>query len=195
MRIGIKGLIWLAVLAVLPAPALAQQKDQVSDKTVTALMQYAWAMTPAEYIAPDGKVTRVDKSKFNDVKVPLDVARETVRVGRLSALAQVCDLTDAQTANFQTFMAREAAKNKWSDQQMLFINQLHLFTLMTMTSQVKLVDSDQAAKGGGAAKEEPQAAPAKCSDVERKRVEDQIIAYINSTPGDPAGKGGAPAKK
>ena len=39
-------------------------------------------------------------------------------------------------------MRREEAKTKWTDQQMLFINQLHLFTVMTLTGKVQLVEKD-----------------------------------------------------
>jgi hypothetical protein len=74
--------------------------------------------------------------------VPLDVAREVIRVARLSAYAQLCELPEEQRANFQTFMRREEAKSKWTDQQMLFINQLHLFTVMTLTGKVALVEKD-----------------------------------------------------
>lgn len=37
-------------------------------------------------------------------------------------------------------MAREIAKKKWTDQQLLFISQLHLFTVMMMTGGVKVID-------------------------------------------------------
>ena len=39
-------------------------------------------------------------------------------------------------------MRREEAKAKWTDQQILFINQLHLFTVMTLTGKVALVEKD-----------------------------------------------------
>jgi hypothetical protein len=56
------------------APALAQGKD-LSEKSVQLLMQYAWALTPPKFTAPDGKTIEVDKTKPKDVIVPVNVAR------------------------------------------------------------------------------------------------------------------------
>ena len=84
----------------------------------------------------------VDKTKPSDDIVPLETAREVIRVARLSAYAQLCELAEEQRANYQTLMRREEAKSKWTDQQMLFINQLHLFTVMTLTGKVQLVEKD-----------------------------------------------------
>ena len=63
-------------------------------------MQYAWALTPAKFTAPDGKTILVDKSKPKDVIVSLDIAREIIKVARLSAYAQLCDLAEEQRANY-----------------------------------------------------------------------------------------------
>ena len=84
----------------------------------------------------------MDKTKASEVIVPLDTAREVIHVARLSAYAQLCELPEEQRANYQTLMRREEAKSKWTDQQMLFINQLHLFTVMTLTGKVALVEKD-----------------------------------------------------
>ena len=60
---------------------------------------------------------------------------------------------------------------------MLYINQLHLFTVMTLTGKVQLVEKDGdkqvVVQEGKAGKTES------CTDTERKRVQDQIMAYIN----------------
>jgi hypothetical protein len=117
--------------------------------------------------------------------VPLDIAREVIRVARMSAYAQLCDLAEEQRANYQTLMRREEARSKWSDQQMLFINQLHLFTVMTMTGKVQLVEKDGdkqvVVQEGKATKTET------CTDTERKKVQEQIMAYVNSAPPPAAG--------
>src|SRR4029077_12530644 len=129
-----------AVVAVLLGPALAQNKE-LSDKSVLTLMRYAWGMVPEKFTTPLGKTIIVDKAHASESIVPLDVAREVIRVARLSAYAQLCELPEEQRANYQTLMRREEAK-KWSDQQMLFINQLHLFTVMTLTGKVQLIEKD-----------------------------------------------------
>ena len=77
-------------------------------------------------------------------------------------------------------MRREEAKSKWTDQQLLFINQLHLFTVMTLTGKVQLVEKD-----GDKQVVVQEGKPAKaesCTDTERKKVQDQVLAYVNSTP-------------
>ncbi|RZI38012.1 hypothetical protein EGT07_36370, partial [Herbaspirillum sp. HC18] len=82
-----------------PGGATAQNKEQgkqLSDSSVKTLINYAWAMTPAKFTAPDGKVIEVDKSKPNDVIVPIDVAREVIRVAWFSARAQKCNLEEEQ---------------------------------------------------------------------------------------------------
>ena len=166
-----------AVLALAAAcgPASAQNKE-LSDKSVLTLMQYAWSLVPNKFTSPDGKVIEVDKSKPSEVVVPMETAREAIKVARLSAYAQVCDLIEEQRANYHTFMKREEAKGKWSDQQLLFINQLHLFTVMTLTGKVKLVEKD-GDKEVILNSDKPEKAPT-CTDTEKKKVESQIKSYV-----------------
>ena len=105
------------------APARAETPQGPSDELVTAVMNYAWAMLPEQFSNKDGNVIVVDKSKKDAVMVPMDVAREVVRVGRVSAHAQVCNLPDDQTLNHRSLMKREVDKKTWTDQQKLWINQ------------------------------------------------------------------------
>jgi hypothetical protein len=169
-------------------PALAQNKE-LSDKSVLTLMRYAWGMVPEKFTTPLGKTIIVDKAHASEAVVPLDIAREVIRVARMSAYAQFCELPEEQRANYQTLMRREEAKAKWSDQQMLFINQLHLFTVMTLTGKVQLVEKD-----GDKQVVVQEGKPAKtesCTDMERKKIQDQILAYVNSAP--PPAPAAAPA--
>jgi hypothetical protein len=173
-------LVWAcAAVGAVTGPAFAQNKE-LSDKSVMTLMRYAWTLVPEKFTTPLGKTIIVDKSKSSEATVPVDIAREVVRVARLSAYAQLCELAEEQRANFQTLMRREEAKGKWTDQQMLFINQLHLFTVMTLTGKVQLVerdgDKEVVVQEGKALKTES------CTDTERKKVQDQIVAYVNSAP-------------
>src|SRR5690349_17360882 len=100
----------VAALVAWPATAQQQQKGQISDKSVVVLMDYAWALVPEEFTTESNKIIRTDKNKFEQVKLPLDDAREVIRVGRLSAQAQMCELIEAQTANYEALMAREVAR-------------------------------------------------------------------------------------
>jgi hypothetical protein len=184
------GLGLAAVALTVVSPAADAQKPQMSDKTVLILMDYAWALTPAEFTTQTGKIIRVNKDKFEEVKLPLDDAREVIRVARISGQAQICEMGDAQTANYETLMEREAARGKWTDQQLVFINKLHLFTVMTMTGQVKATDPD--APAAPLSKEPPANKASTCTDEDRKRIGDQVVAYVNAGPAVPAKD--APAK-
>jgi hypothetical protein len=181
--------LWAAVLVVGAAGANAQ-KAQINDKTVLVLMDFAWALTPAEFTTETGKVIKINKDKFEEIKLPLDDAREVIRVARVSGQAQICEMGEAQTANYETLMEREAGRSKWTDQQLVFINKLHLFTVMTMTGQVKAVDSENP---GALPKEPPAKSSVVCTDDDRKRIDAQVLAYVNAAPADPTKS--EPAKK
>ena len=173
-------LLWAgAIMVAVASPAFAQNKE-LSDKSVLTLMRYAWGMVPEKFTTPLGKTIIVDKAHASETVVPIEIAREVIRVARMSAYAQLCELPEEQRANYQTLMRREEAKTKWTDQQMLFINQLHLFTVMTLTGKVQLVEKD-----GDKQVVVQEGKPAKtesCTDTERKKVQDQIMAYVNSAP-------------
>jgi hypothetical protein len=186
-------LVWVAALIGGSAAAAQAQNKELSDKSVLTLMRYAWGMVPDKFTTPLGKTIQVDRSKPSDSIVPLDTAREVIRVARLSAYAQLCELPEEQKSNYQTYMKREEAKAKWSDQQMLFMNQLHLFTVMTMTGKVQLVEKDGdkqvIVQEGKAVKTET------CTDTEKKKIQEQIMAYVGSTPAPTPPAAAAPAKK
>jgi hypothetical protein len=173
-------LFWAcAFIAALGTPAFAQGK-QLSDKSVLTLMRYAWGMVPEKFTTPTGKVIVVDKSHGSEGVVPVDVAREAIRVAYVSASAQLCELIEEQRANFQTFMLRSEANGKFSDQQMLFINQLHLFTVMWLTGKVQLIEKD--GEKQVVVQESKPLKTESCTDTERKKVQDQVMAYVNSAP-------------
>jgi len=188
--VGASILLATAVAAAGSAPVQAQNKE-LSDKSVQLLMQYAWALTPPKFTAPDGKIIEVDKTKPKDVIVSIDVARDVVRLARLTAYAQLCELAEEQRANYQTLMRREEAKSTWTDQQLLYISQLHLFTVMTLTGKVQIVEKE--GNKQVVVKETKSSKAESCTDTERQRVKTQIVAYINAAPA-PAAKSAEPVK-
>lgn len=162
---------------------LAQGKD-LSDKSIATLMDYAWAITPAKFTLPGGKTIEVDKNNRDAAMIPIESARDVVRTGRLSANAQICGLAEEQASNYQTMMKREVAKSKWSDQQTLYISQLHLFTVMMLTGKVAVVATENDNKEVKI--EEAPKAEGKtptCSDAEREKVKNQILAYVGTETG------------
>jgi len=161
------------------APGGAEAKE-LSDRSVKVLMQYAWAILPNKFTAPTGKVIKVDKSKKKENMVPIDKARQVVKVARLSAHAQICNLAEAQTLNFRTLMRSESRAKKWTEQQMLYIQQLHLFTVLWLTGNVKLVDRGgdkdvvvNENAGGGSENT--------CTEAEKTKVSKSIAAYVCRT--------------
>jgi len=186
------GLLCAAVFALLSVESPMAQVKELSEKSVQLLMQYAWALTPPKFTSPDGKTIEVDKSKPKDVIVAQDVAREVIRVARLSAYAQLCELVEEQRANYQTMMKREIAKSKWTDQQLLYISQLHLFTVMTLTGKVQVIQKEGDKQV--VVQESKQAKAASCNDSEKQSVKDQIIAYINAAAPAAGAKTAEPVK-
>jgi len=168
----------VALLEGVSGVALRAEEKELSDRAVTLLMQYAWQLTPNRFVTPQGKTIEVDKSQRASVAIPTDSAREVIRVARMTAHAEICGLEQEQQANFQTLMRREQAKAKWSDQQMLYINQLHLFTVMALTGKIK-------AEAGGKENPLPKVERTTCSDSERREVQQRIMAYVNANAPEP----------
>jgi hypothetical protein len=178
-------MVWATTMLLLGCPgAPVAQTKELSDKSVLTLMKYAWSMVPDKFTTPLGKTILVDRSKPSEAIVPMETAREVIHVARLSAYAQLCELAEEQRSNYQTFMRREQAKGKWTDQQLLFINQLHLFTVMTLTGKVQLVEKDGdkqvVVQDGKPVKSES------CSDTEKQKIQAQIMAFVNANPTPPA---------
>ena len=166
----------LAAMAASGSPA---ETAELSEKSVLVLLDYAWAVLPDKFTTPAGKVIAVDKKNRDSVKIPIEVAREVITVARLSAHAQICKLADAQIANYRTMMKVEEARKTWSDQQLLYISQLHLFTVMWLTGNVKIEEKDGenvvvVDEAGGDQKEQT------CTDEQKKKVEEQIVAYFKA---------------
>jgi hypothetical protein len=171
----------IAATGMLCAFVSAASAQDISDKAVEAFMEYAWSMTPSKFTKPSGAVVEVNKKERDKVVVPNDVAREIIRAGRLTAHAQLCDLGKEQVLNYRSLMQRESDKKKWSEQQMIYINQLHLTTVMLLTGKIKLIEEE----GGGKQPvvEDTRAADAKsCTDEQRKKVGGLIEAYLKSGP-------------
>lgn len=169
--------------------AVAQQKE-LSDKSVSVLMEYAWNILPTIFRGPSGKVIEVDKKhKKAEVMVPVETAREVIKVGYISAQAQLCDMMDEQVQNYDALMAREVTKKKWNDQQLLYISTLHRMTIHMAAGKLRVVD-----KGDEIQVFQEPIEPSKeaCPDDKRARVKETITAYAAGAPTVPR-VAGAPA--
>lgn len=159
------------------APAGAQE---LSEHAVRSFMEYAWSLTPQQFSRPDGSVILIDKTKKAQVEVPLDVARRVIMAGRLSAHAQICDLRDEQVQNHRALMRREEATHRWTQQQLVYISQLHLMTLMLMTGRIRLVEQQGDKQ---VVIDEDKKEPAQtCTAEQRAKVKELIEAYVAASP-------------
>jgi len=158
-----------------------QDKKQIKDKTVQTLMKYALSLMPEVYTGPDGKKIAIEKNKPNEVLIPIDDSRRIIIVGVRSANAQNCDLKIMQTLNHNAMIKYEKVFKTWSLKQKLFINQLHLFTVLYMTGNVKFNDEEDSKKTSSKPpKKGDLDNKYKCSDEERQKVTDNIDAYLDS---------------
>ncbi len=176
---------WAAASLVLAGGALAQQNKGLSDEAVKKYMDFGWELTPNTFTPPDGgKTITVDKSKRKDVMVPFDVARDVIQAGWWSAEAQLCGLTEEQTANFRTMMLRKEAEKKWTDQQLLFMRSLHLYIVMARSGQVEITQTGEDGKTVVTRQKPSRSGP--CPEADLKRIRDYITAYQNAGPAAPA---------
>ncbi|MCB1484556.1 MAG: hypothetical protein KDJ17_06670 [Hyphomicrobiaceae bacterium] len=181
-------------------PVAAASAQELSEMAVKSFMDFAWSLTPQQFSRPDGTVIQIDKKKREQVMIPVDVARDVIKVGRLSAHAQICDLADEQIANHRSMMRREEAKGKWTPQQLVYISQLHLTTVMLLTGKIKLVEKQGDKEV--VVEEEKKGPVQTCTDEQRKKVREMIVAYVQSGPqpaqkaagADPATTTGSTAK-
>lgn len=183
-----------AVVAAMAAPAPASAQE-LSEKSVKTFMEYAWSLVPTRFTKPNGEVVEVDKKKKEEVMVPAELAREIIRVGRVSAHAQVCNLLADQVMNYRSLMKREGDKKSWTPQQMIYISQLHLTTVMMLTGKIKLVE-----KQGDklVVVEEGKPPTQTCTPEQAAKIKEVIAAYVKTGPhieqvtiADPAQEGGA----
>jgi hypothetical protein len=125
------------------ADPAAEQKGGLSDSAVRVLMTYAFSIIPAEQTGADGKAVKVDKSNPNVFLIPDEDARRVIRAATRSAYAEACDLPDFARANYNTLMRSEQAKNVWSDQQLLMINALHMFSTSYFSGNAKITEAPE----------------------------------------------------
>jgi hypothetical protein len=178
MRAGVLGAV--ALVAGLAVSSGAGATQELSETTVRKYMDYAWSLTPHKFTKPDGRTIEIDKKDRSKVDVPIETAREVIRAGRLTAHAQFCELIEDQVNNHRSLMKRESEKKKWTEQQMIYINSLHLTTVMLLNGKIKLVEQQDGGKE--VVIEESKSNERTCTEEQRKKVKESIAAYLKSGP-------------
>lgn len=162
----------------------AARAGELSDKSVQTLMEYAWAMMPDKFTKPDGNTILVDKTKKQDVLIPLEEARNVIKIADRSSKAQICKLLQKQLENHRTMMKRQEESKKWSDQQLLFINQLHLFVVMLNTGNVEVVEKageNEVKTSASDTEGAKSTGKTPCTDEQKKAIEAEIDAYVSGS--------------
>jgi len=167
------------LMAVVAGPIGAFAQNQLSEQAVVKYMDYAWSLTPQKFTTPDGKTIEIDRKQRDKVMVPIDTAREVIMAARLTAHAQTCELAEAQVDNYRSLMLREEGRKKWTDQQLVYISQLHLTVVMLLNGKVKLVEQ-QGDKQVVVEEKEPRAR--KLTEEECKSVREAIATYVKGGP-------------
>ena len=142
-------------------------------------MNYAWTVLPTKFTTPERKTIEVDKNK-RDAMIPVEVGREIIKVGYVSAQAQLCEMWEEQNANFSAMIAKEQAKKTWSDQQLLYITTLHRLTIHFAAGKMRLVE-----KGSDELQvflEPIEPTKGSCTDDKRRSINQTIAAYVKTSP-------------
>lgn len=181
---GMKRALGVALAVGLVAGAAVAQ--ELSETAVKKYMDYAWNLTPNQFTSPKGEVTVIDKKQREANTVPVATAREVIMAARLSAHAQLCDLKAEEVANYHSLMYREkdrkdGDKPKWSPQQIIYINQLHLATVMLLTGKLKVVQKEGEKE---VAVEESKTNTPSCPPEQRAKVKEAVKAYVDAGPPD-----------
>lgn len=170
-----------------------QQKGGLSDSAVRVLLTYAFSIIPETQTGPDGKPVKVDKTDPNVFLIPDADARRIIRAATRSAFAQACELDELARANYNALMQTETAKKIWSDQQLLMINALHMFSASYFSGNVKITEAaeqnaaDSTAPKGDAGQGTDLVAPKRpdCPPEQKQKVINSITAYVQSAKAAP----------
>jgi hypothetical protein len=175
MRVLAAALAVLAGASVSPGQAASKE---LSERSVKVLMQYAWLILPSKFTRPDGKVIEVDKkNKKDETLIPIDVARDVIKVGYTSAQAQLCEMWEEQTTNYDAMIRILRAKHNWSEQQLLYITTLHRMTIHMAAGKLKVSEKN----GEQIVSLEP-IEPGKdtCNDEKRKHVKGIVAQHVEA---------------
>ncbi len=175
VRLGVLGGLIIAGSAVISTA----QAEELSDKTVNWLMKAAFGMLPDKFTTAEQKVIIIDHTKPDDYLIPIEDAREVVKIAYNSARAQTCHLMDRQSANYQALVKHQVDANKWNDKQLLYIKQLHLFVVQFGTGSIKITQQGDDQKVETIPNEKLSTVKP-CSDDEKKALTDKIDTYVKS---------------
>ena len=154
-------------------------------------MEYAWTLTPERFTKPNGETILIDKTKRDaGHHSARRRARGDSRRPSVGARAGLCGLAQEQGDNHSSLMRRQVQTKKWTPQQMVYINQLHLTVVMLLTGRIKLVEKAEGGKAADAkapdkevvVAQEPEKAAQTCTAEQKAKVKELIAAYVKTGP-------------
>lgn len=177
----------------------AQQKGGLSDSAVRVLMTYAFSIIPETQHGADGKAVKVDKADPKLFLIPAEDARRVIRAATRSAYAEACEMVELAQANYQALIKSEEAKKVWSEQQLMMITALHMFSASYFAGNAKITTapeegSSTVSKGDTTAQGEDQAAGGtdlttpkrpQCPPEQKQKVMNSINAYVQAAQAPP----------
>ena len=157
----------LAITTVVVATgASAPANAQISDQSVNWYIQFVWNNMGAQFSDRDGTVVRINKSKKDEIIVPIDVARHVIVGGWRGARSRICDLPEEFIANYDLTRASANRKGKWSSQQRHFMKVLFQRVVQLNSGKTKVVVSED----GKVVKEEV---------IKSKVIKDGMLPKVN----------------
>ena len=186
------GFTLAASLVVVSMSTSVPAKAQISDQSVNWYIQFVWNNLGAQFSDRDGTVVRINKSKKEEVIVPIDVAREVIVGGWRGARARTCDLPDEFAANFELTRVSANKKGNWTAQQRHFMKELFQRVVQLNAGKTKATISED----GKVVKEEVIKSKVikDCTDEERESLRKEIKGMVIKAKSEKAG-GGKPAVK
>ncbi len=160
-----------------------EKKGSINPKTVKILMGEALTLIPSETKKSDGTVIKFDKSDMSKITVPFEDAERIIKVAYMSAQASRCGMPEVEAENWQLLRNTEIAKKQWNDQQLFYINRLHMLVVMMVNGNYKLKEGADADTKPVGEKTIPRELvtpkPVQCSDEDKQQIRGRIEAYWN----------------
>jgi hypothetical protein len=173
---------WLARIALvvgLMAAGGAAMAEELNDKMVNWLMNYAAAGMLPKYTTQEGKVVTIDRTKPDEFLIPVEDARQVVKVAYNTARAQICHMKDEEIANSEALVKHAIVSKKWTDKQLLYIRQLQLFVVQITVGSVTIKQVDEKSQTLQVLPTPDNLKkPRPCDDAEAQKLASTIDAYV-----------------
>jgi hypothetical protein len=120
--------------------AVKTMRGGLSDRLLGEIIEMAFAMVPQTYRHPDGKVVHMDKTNRGSIVTAVDIVRDVAFAALRTAYASACSLSDHAIINHGTLHKRIRESLSLTDQQVIYLNLVHLAVVMYMTGSRTITD-------------------------------------------------------